>query len=44
MTDTFNVYCDGSCHLKNGRPTAMVLGVVYRTHSPRGTQWQEHPT
>ncbi len=29
MTDTFNVYCDESCHLENDRQKAMVLGAVW---------------
>lgn len=29
MTDTFNVYCDESCHLENDRQRVMVLGAVW---------------
>ena len=29
MTDTFNVYCDESCHLENDHQKAMVLGAVW---------------
>ena len=29
MSDTFNVYCDESCHLENDRQKAMVLGAVW---------------
>ncbi len=29
MTNTFNVYCDESCHLENDHQKAMVLGVVW---------------
>ena len=28
-SDTFNVYCDESCHLENDGQTAMVLGAVW---------------
>ena len=29
MTETFNVYCDESCHLENDRQKVMVLGAVW---------------
>ena len=29
MTDTYNVYCDESCHLENDGQKAMVLGAVW---------------
>lgn len=29
MSETFNVYCDESCHLENDRQKAMVLGAVW---------------
>lgn len=29
MSDTFNVYCDESCHLENDHQKAMVLGAVW---------------
>lgn len=29
MSETFNVYCDESCHLENDRQKAMVLGSVW---------------
>jgi hypothetical protein len=29
MSDTYNVYCDESCHLENDRQRAMVLGAVW---------------
>lgn len=29
MSDTFNVYCDESCHLENDNQRAMVLGAVW---------------
>jgi hypothetical protein len=29
MIETFNVYCDESCHLENDRQKAMVLGAVW---------------
>lgn len=29
MTDTFNIYCDESCHLENDGQKAMVLGAVW---------------
>jgi len=29
MTETYNVYCDESCHLEHDRQTAMVLGAVW---------------
>jgi hypothetical protein len=29
MTDTFNVYCDESCHLENDNQKVMVLGAVW---------------
>lgn len=29
MTDTYNVYCDESCHLENDHQKAMVLGAIW---------------
>lgn len=29
MSETFNVYCDESCHLENDRQKAMVLGAIW---------------
>lgn len=29
MTETFNVYCDESCHLENDHQSAMILGAVW---------------
>ena len=29
MSDTFNVYCDESCHLENDHQKVMVLGAVW---------------
>jgi hypothetical protein len=29
MSDTFNVYCDESCHLENDQQKAMVLGAIW---------------
>ena len=29
MSETFNVYCDESCHLENDHQKAMVLGAVW---------------
>lgn len=29
MSETFNIYCDESCHLENDRQKAMVLGAVW---------------
>jgi hypothetical protein len=29
MSNTFNVYCDESCHLENDRQKAMVLGAIW---------------
>ncbi len=29
MSETFNVYCDESCHLENDYQTAMVLGAIW---------------
>ncbi|MCG7948698.1 MAG: DUF3800 domain-containing protein [Candidatus Thiodiazotropha taylori] len=29
MSETFNIYCDESCHLENDHQTAMVLGAVW---------------
>ena len=29
MSQTFNVYCDESCHLKNDHQQIMVLGAVW---------------
>lgn len=29
MTDTFNVYCDESCHLENDKQKAMLLGAIW---------------
>ncbi|NCC62254.1 MAG: DUF3800 domain-containing protein, partial [Verrucomicrobiae bacterium] len=29
MSETFNLYCDESCHLENDRQQAMVLGAVW---------------
>lgn len=29
MSETFNIYCDESCHLENDRQRAMVLGAVW---------------
>jgi hypothetical protein len=29
MSETFNIYCDESCHLENDRQTVMVLGAVW---------------
>lgn len=29
MSDTFNIYCDESCHLENDHQKAMVLGAVW---------------
>lgn len=31
MTDTYNVYCDESCHLENDHQKAMVLGAIWCT-------------
>ncbi len=33
MPDTFNIYCDESCHLENDRQKAMVLGAVWAPQS-----------
>jgi hypothetical protein len=30
MSETYNLYCDESCHLENDGQQAMVLGAVYR--------------
>jgi len=32
MSETFNVYCDESCHLENDHQKAMVLGAVWCSH------------
>ena len=29
MSETFNIYCDESCHLENDKQSAMVLGAVW---------------
>jgi hypothetical protein len=29
MSETFNIYCDESCHLENDHQKAMVLGAVW---------------
>lgn len=29
MSETYNIYCDESCHLENDRQSAMVLGAVW---------------
>jgi len=29
MTNSYNIYCDESCHLENDRQKAMVLGAIY---------------
>jgi hypothetical protein len=29
MADTYNIYCDESCHLENDRQSAMVLGALW---------------
>lgn len=29
MSETFNIYCDESCHLENDGQKAMVLGAVW---------------
>lgn len=29
MSETFNIYCDESCHLENDRQKAMVLGAIW---------------
>jgi hypothetical protein len=29
MSDTFNIYCDESCHLENDHQKVMVLGAVW---------------
>ncbi len=29
MSETYNVYCDESCHLENDHQQAMVLGAVW---------------
>jgi hypothetical protein len=29
MTQTFNIYCDESCHLENDHHSAMILGAVW---------------
>jgi hypothetical protein len=29
MSETFNIYCDESCHLEHDRQTAMVLGAIW---------------
>lgn len=29
MSETYNIYCDESCHLENDKQTAMVLGAVW---------------
>jgi hypothetical protein len=29
MSETFNIYCDESCHLENDRQAAMVLGAIW---------------
>lgn len=37
MSETFNVYCDESCHLENDRQSAMVLGAVWCPDSQRAS-------
>ena len=29
MSDTYNIYCDESCHLENDRSHVMVLGAIW---------------
>ncbi|NTV59869.1 MAG: DUF3800 domain-containing protein, partial [Chlorobiaceae bacterium] len=29
MSETFNIYCDESCHLEHDRQKAMVLGAIW---------------
>ena len=29
MSETYNIYCDESCHLENDKQSAMVLGAVW---------------
>lgn len=35
MSETYNIYCDESCHLENDKQTAMVLGAVWCPQSQR---------
>lgn len=35
MNETFNIYCDESCHLENDRQKAMVLGAVWCPEAKR---------
>ena len=35
MSETYNIYCDESCHLENDRQPAMVLGAVWCPQSQR---------
>jgi hypothetical protein len=37
MNETFNVYCDESCHLEHDRQSAMVLGAVWCSESKRAS-------
>ncbi len=37
MSDTFNIYCDESCHLEHDRQLAMVLGAVWCPESQRAS-------
>lgn len=36
MSETYNVYCDESCHLENDKQKAMVLGAVWCPADKRG--------
>ncbi|MGV5193630.1 DUF3800 domain-containing protein [Pseudomonas aeruginosa] len=35
MSETFNIYCDESCHLENDGQKAMVLGAVWCPEAKR---------
>jgi len=37
MSETFNIYCDESCHLEHDRQSAMVLGAVWCSESQRAS-------
>jgi hypothetical protein len=37
MSETFNIYCDESCHLEHDRQPAMVLGAVWCPESQRAS-------
>lgn len=37
MSETFNIYCDESCHLEHDRQSAMVLGAVWCPESQRAS-------